>query len=109
MHGGMEDYAEASTATDRYRESPTDRERLLSNMDSFETCEIVVPDASRPIIKAARALQVSSTAVSNQPQPQRQTAVLRLPHIAELDKIQVDNFRLHSPRENLFLLEKFPS
>ena len=97
--------------TDTERAQPSDRERLLSNMDSFETCEIVVPDASRPIIKAARSLfAVSSTAVSNQPQPQRQTAVLRLPHIAELDKIQVDNFRLHSPREkNLVLLEKFPS
>ena len=28
-------------------------------MDSFETCEIVVPDASRPIIKAARSLSLS--------------------------------------------------
>ena len=76
-------------------------------MDSFETCEIVVPDASRPIIKAAAAPAAAAVPVSTK-QPTATAASdcgsgLARPQIAERETIFVSFLR-----GNLVLSENFP-
>ena len=77
-----------------------DRGRLLSNMDSFETCEIVVPDASRPIIKAAAAPAAAAVPVSTK-QPTATAASDCGSGLGLRLRRERDNFRFFSPSEGI--------